>query len=156
MKILINKGDNMKILIDGDGCPVIDISINIAKRFNKEVVIICDTSHNFSKYKVDTIVVSKGQDAADFIIVNKVNKGDIVVTQDYGLAAMILSKGAYAINQNGLIYTNENIDQLLFTRHISKKIRNSGGKIKGPKKRNKEDDLKFEKALINLIKIKEY
>ena len=146
----------MKILIDGDGCPVIDISINIAKRFNKEVVIICDTSHNFSKYKVDTIVVSKGQDAADFIIVNKVNKGDIVVTQDYGLAAMILSKGAYAINQNGLIYTNENIDQLLFTRHISKKIRNSGGKIKGPKKRNKEDDLKFEKALINLIKIKEY
>lgn len=146
----------MKILIDGDGCPVIDISINIAKRFNKEVVIICDTSHNFSKYKVDMIVVSKGQDAADFIIVNKVNKGDIVVTQDYGLAAMILSKGAYAINQNGLIYTNENIDQLLFTRHISKKIRNSGGKIKGPKKRNKEDDLKFEQALINLIKIKEY
>ena len=138
----------MKILIDGDGCPVIDVSINIAKKFNKEVFIICDTSHNFSK--------SKGQDAADFIIVNKVNKGDIVVTQDYGLAAMILSKGAYAINQNGLIYTNENIDQLLFTRHISKKIRNSGGKIKGPKKRNKEDDLKFEKALINLIKIKEY
>ena len=146
----------MKILIDGDGCPVIDVSINIAKKFNKEVFIICDTSHNFSKYKVDMIVVSKGQDAADFIIVNKVNKGDIVVTQDYGLAAMILSKGAYAINQNGLIYTNENIDQLLFTRHISKKIRNSGGKIKGPKKRNKEDDLKFEKALINLIKIKEY
>ena len=142
----------MKLLIDGDGCPVIGISIEVANKLKKEVVIICDTSHDFSKYKVETIIVSKGNDSADFFIVNKVSKGDIVVTQDYGLAAMVLSKGAHVINKNGFIYNNSNIDQLLFTRHISKKIRQSKGRIKGPKKRNKEDDIRFEKSLTKLIK----
>lgn len=145
----------MRILIDGDGCPVIKLSIDIASKFNKKVIIICDTSHNFSKYNVETITVSKGCDSADFYIANKVNKGDIVITQDYGLAAMVLSKEAYVINQNGLIYNNENIDQLLFMRHVSKKVRQSGGRTKGPKKRNKEDDLKFEKELTKLILKKE-
>lgn len=141
----------MKLLIDGDGCPVIDISINTAKKFNKEAIIICDTSHDFSKYKVEKIVVSKGNDSADFLIVNKVNKGDIVVTQDYGLAAMVLSKGGHAINQNGLVYNNENIDQLLFARHISKKVRQGGGRTKGPKKRTKDDNIRFEESLIKLF-----
>lgn len=141
----------MRLLIDGDGCPVIYISINVAKKFNKEVIIISDTSHDFSKYKVEKIVVSKGNDSADYIIVNKLNKGDIVVTQDYGLAAMVLSRGGYAINQNGLVYNNENIDQLLFTRHISKKVRQGGGRTKGPKKRSKDDDIRFEISLIKLF-----
>ena len=141
----------MKLLIDADGCPVINISINIAKRFNKEAIIICDTSHDFGKYKVEKIIVSKGQDSADFLIINKVNKGDIVLTQDYGLAAMVLSKGGYAINQNGLIYNNENIDRLLFTRHISKKARNDGIRTKGPKKRTKDDNIRFEESLIRLF-----
>jgi uncharacterized protein YaiI (UPF0178 family) len=79
--------------------------------------------------------------------VNRVNKGDLVVTQDYGLAAMVLSKQANVINQNGLRYTNENIDQLLFTRYVSKKVRNAGGRVKGPKKRQKDDNLKFEMSL---------
>lgn len=140
----------MKILIDADGCPVIDITIKIAKILDIDVIIISDTSHNFDKYGVQTITVSKGNDASDFEIVNKVEKKDIVVTQDYGLAAMILVKGACAINQNGIIYTNENIDQLLFSRHVSKKIRSCGGRVKGPKKRKKEDDISFEKSLIKL------
>lgn len=142
----------MKILIDGDGCPVINITIKVAKSFNIKTTIVCDTSHIINKEGVETIVLSKGADSVDFAIVNKVEKGDIVVTQDYGLAAMILSRGGYPINQNGLIYNNDNIDRLLFTRHISKKVRNSGGKLKGPKKRNKEDDVKFEINLINLCK----
>lgn len=142
----------MKILIDGDGCPVINITIKVAKSFNIKTIIVCDTSHIINKEGVETIVLSKGADSVDFAIVNKVEKGDIVVTQDYGLAAMILSRGGYPINQNGLIYNNDNIDRLLFTRHISKKVRNSGGKLKGPKKRNKEDDVKFEINLMNLCK----
>lgn len=146
----------MKLVIDGDGCPVINIGIRVAKNFEKDILIICDTSHDLSKYGVETIVVSKGNDAADFIIVNNVNKEDIVVTQDYGLAAMVLSKGASAINQNGLIYNNDNIDQLLLNRHISKKIRKAGGRTKGPKKRSKIDDEKFEIELINLFKNKGY
>ena len=137
----------MKILIDADGCPVVDLTIRVGKKFNVKVIIMCDTSHNFNKPGIETIVLSKGSDTVDFALVNKVSKGDIIVTQDYGLAAMVLSKGGYPINQNGRVYTNENIDQLLFTRHISKKVRSSGGRTKGPKKRQKEDDIKFEETL---------
>ena len=142
----------MKILIDADGCPVVDTTIKVANKFNIEVIIMCDTSHVFNKPGVETIVLSKGADSVDFALVNKVSKGDIVVTQDYGLAAMVLSKGGCPINQNGKIYNNENIDQLLFTRHISKKARAAGCRTKGPKKRQKEDDIKFEENLINLCK----
>lgn len=140
----------MKILIDADGCPVVDITIEVAKVFNIDVLIMCDTSHVFNKPGIETIVLSKGADSVDFALVNKVAKGDIIVTQDYGLAAMVLAKGGYPISQNGKIYTNENIDQLLFNRHISKKIRKSGGKTRGPKKRQKEDDILFKKNLIQL------
>ncbi|MPM27218.1 hypothetical protein SDC9_73728 [bioreactor metagenome] len=140
----------MKILIDADGCPVVDITIDVAKMFNIDVLIMCDTSHVFNKPGTETIVLSKGADSVDFALVNKVVKGDIIVTQDYGLAAMVLSKGGHPISQNGKTYTNENIDQLLFNRHISKKIRRSGGKMRGPKKRQKEDDILFEKNLIQL------
>ena len=141
----------MKILIDADGCPVVDISIKISKVYSIPIIIMCDTSHIINKVGVETIVLSKGSDSVDFALVNKVNKGDIIVTQDYGLAAMVLSKGGYPINQNGMIYTNENIDQLLFTRHVSKKIRHAGHRTKGPRKRTKDDDINFEKNLISLI-----
>lgn len=137
----------MKILIDGDGCPVVDLTIKIAKKYNIEVIIMCDTSHVFNKDGAKTMVFSKGADSVDFALINIINKDDIVITQDYGLAAMAINKASYVINQNGLIYNNDNIDMLLFNRHISKKIRKSGGKMKGPKKRSKEDDEKFEKTL---------
>lgn len=142
----------MKILIDADGCPVVDITIKVANTFNIEIVIMCDTSHTFNKPGIETIVLSKGADSVDFALVNKVIKGDIVVTQDYGLAAMVLAKGGYPINQNGRVYNDENIDHLLLTRHISKKIRSSGGRTKGPKKRTKEDNIRFEEGLIDLCK----
>lgn len=141
----------MKILIDADGCPVIDITISIAKKFGIEAIIMCDTAHIFNKPGIETIILSKGSDSVDFALVNKVKKDDIIVTQDYGLAAMALAKCGHPINQNGKLYTNENIDQLLFTRHISKKARNAGARTKGPKKRQKEDDIKFEESLTYLI-----
>lgn len=137
----------MKILIDGDGCPVIDLTIKIAKKFNIDVIIMCDTSHVFNKEGVKTMVFSKGADSVDFALINTVQKEDIVITQDYGLAAMAINKASYVINQNGLIYTDDNIDTLLYSRHISKKIRQSGGRVKGPKKRSNEDNINFEKTL---------
>jgi len=137
----------MKIYIDGDGCPVIDITIKIAKQYDLEFIIITDTAHSFNKYDVEIITVSKGADSVDFALVNKITSGDIVITQDYGLAAMCLAKKAIPINQNGITYTNENIDSLLFTRYLSKKIRMAGGRIKGPSKRDKKYDELFEKAL---------
>lgn len=142
----------MKILIDGDGCPVIDSTIKIGNKFNIDVIIMCDTSHAFDKPGAKIMVFSKGADSVDFALINTVQKEDIVITQDYGLAAMAINKASYVINQNGLIYTNDNIDRLLYNRHISKKIRNSGGKIKGPKKRSHEDDINFEKTLIDICR----
>lgn len=143
----------MKILIDGDGCPVIDIAISVAKKFNIKVVIMCDTSHIFNKEVAKTMVFSKGADSVDFALINYLEKEDIVITQDYGLAAMAMNKASYVINQNGMIYNDENIDRLLYSRHIYKKIRKSGGKTKGPKKRTKEDDINFEKTLNEILEL---
>ena len=141
----------MKILIDADGCPVVRIAIDIAKKNNIPVTLICDTAHEFSDDYAQVIIVDKGADSADFRLANLANANDIVITQDYGLAAMCLSKRAVVINQNGLIYTNDNIDSLLLSRHIAKKIRNSGGRLKGPSKRTRQQDREFEKCLISLI-----
>lgn len=140
-----------KILIDADGCPVVDICLDVARQYDLKPVIICDTSHYFNDKNAEIVMVDKGADAVDFELINRVGKFDIVVTQDYGLAAMVLSKKAYAINQNGLVYSNDNIDQLLLTRHLAKKLKNAGIKTKGPRKREKEDDIRFQKALIQLI-----
>lgn len=141
----------MKILIDADGCPVVDIVIEIAQQFKIEVFIFCDTAHTIEKEGAVTSIISKGADAVDFVLVNKVTKGDIVITQDYGLAAMVLSKQGHVLNQNGLIYTEHNIDQLLFSRHLSKQIRNQGGRTKGPKKRQKTDNAHFRDILAVLV-----
>ena len=62
-------------------------------------------------------------DAVDYKLISICHKGDIVVSQDYGVAAMALGKGAYAINQSGKWYTNDNIDRMLMERHINKKAR---------------------------------
>lgn len=140
----------MRILIDGDGCPVIDITISIAREFNIKVIIMCDTSHIFNKDGAETMVFSKGSDSVDFALINNLKEEDIVITQDYGLAAMAINKASYVINQNGMIYSNDNIDKLLYSRHISKKVRKGGGRVKGPKKRNKEDDINFENTLAKI------
>lgn len=142
----------MRILIDADGCPVVDLTVRLAKKYGIECTILCDTSHEFNRDGAKTVVVEKGADSVDFKIVNLVGKGDIVVTQDYGLAAMCLAREAIPVSQNGLVYTDKNIDQLLFTRYVSKKIRNAGGRIKGPSKRTPEQDKAFESALERLIK----
>lgn len=139
------------ILVDADGCPVVDLTIQIAKQFNLPVYLFCDTAHNMQREGAETIMVSKGADAVDFVLVNRVNKGDIVVTQDYGLAAMVLAKKGLVIDQNGRAYTNENIDQLLYSRHMAQKVRQAGGRMRGPKKRQKEDNEKFEIGFTKLI-----
>lgn len=137
----------MKIYIDADGCPVVDITIKTAKKYGVECVILCDTSHRIERENVRTIVVEKGADSVDFRLVNLLSIGDIVVTQDYGLAAMCLGKGAYVLNQDGKEYTNYNISGLLEFRAIHKKIRRSGGRLKAIPKRTPEQDRQFESAL---------
>lgn len=142
---IIQQGDDiMKLLIDADACPVVDIALKAAKENGvDECILLCDTSHLIERDGVKTIVVSKGADSADFALVNLVEKGDIVVTQDYGLAAMCLAKKANVLNQNGLIFSDYNIGSLLEQRHLSKRIRMAGGRTKGPSKRTKEQDEAF-------------
>ncbi len=141
----------MKLLIDADACPVTDIALGCAKEYNiNDCVLICDTSHLIERKGAKTVIVSKGSDSADFALVNLVENGDVVVTQDYGLAAMCLAKNAKVLNQNGLIFTDYNIGTLLEQRHLSKKIRMSGGRTKGPPKRTKQQDDDF---LVSLKKI---
>lgn len=138
----------MKIIIDADACPVVDIAVNTAKEKNIQCIIVCDNTHTIEKDGAVTIVVDKGADSADCRIANLTAKGDVVITQDYGLAALILGKGGKALNQNGLIYTDNNIENLLFTRFIGKKERMAGHRTKGPKKRTSQNDAEFLKALL--------
>lgn len=141
----------MKIYIDADGCPVVNQTIRIAEKYGIPCVIICDTSHRIEHENAETIVVEKGADSVDFMLVNLIQKGDIAVTQDYGLAAMCLSKKSVVLNQDGKIYSEKNISGLLEFRAISKKIRNSGGRLKGQPKRTSQQNIDFENSLIMLI-----
>lgn len=141
----------MRILIDADGCPVIDIAVRLTRQNSVACIIICDSSHVFEKEGASTVMVSKGPDSVDFALVNMVQTGDIVITQDYGLAAMCLARKGIAMSQNGMIYDDSNIDALLFSRYSARKIRSSGGRIKGPAKRTADQDRKFEEVLTRLL-----
>ena len=141
----------MRILVDADTCPVKQIIVRIAKQKQIPVVMLIDTSHVINDGYSTVITVDKEADSVDFTLIGLLTKEDLVVTQDFGVAAMILGKGAKAINQNGMVYTNENMDRLLMERHVSGKIRRSGGKTKGPAKRTKEDDTRFEEAFKRLL-----
>lgn len=140
-----------RILIDADGCPVVDETVALSERFDVPCLILCDTAHRFEKPGAQTLVFSKGADSVDFALVNLVRPGDIVVTQDYGLAAMCLARDTRVLSQDGMAYTSENIDGLLLARHTAKKIRNGGGRLKGQKKRTPEQDSAFVRALTALL-----
>lgn len=141
----------MRILIDADGCPVVRLAVDCAGRHGVPVTLVCDSAHLFDLPGAETVTVTKGSDSADFRLVNLICPGDIVITQDYGLAAMALARRASVLNQNGLIYTNENIDSLLLARHTSRKLRSAGVRLKGPSKRTKEQDAAFLRTFEGLL-----
>ncbi|MDP4118596.1 MAG: YaiI/YqxD family protein [Bacillota bacterium] len=141
----------MRILVDADSCPVKNIILKIAKKYNIPVIMFCDTSHILNDGYSMIVTVDKGADSVDIALANKITSSDIAVTQDYGVAALVLGKGAKALNQNGMVYCRENIDLLLFERHLSKKVRRGGGRLKSIPPRAHEDDLAFENALLKLI-----
>ncbi|MEY8519013.1 YaiI/YqxD family protein [Lachnospiraceae bacterium 29-84] len=144
----------MRIYVDADACPVISIVEQVAEKNNIAVTLLCDTNHVLNSDYSEVKVIGAGADAVDFVLINLCKKNDIVVTQDYGVAAMALGKGAYVIHQSGKWYTNENIDQMLMERHLGKKARKALGKnqMKGPKKRTEEDDVRFWHSFEELIK----
>ena len=141
----------MKILVDADACPVKEIVVRLAKRRGIPVVMLIDTSHVLSDGYGTVITVDKGKDSADIRLVNLIEPGDLVVTQDYGVAAMSLGRGAKALNQNGLVYRNGNMDRLLFERALGQKIRRAGGRAGKNRKRTRRDDELFERRLERMM-----
>ena len=125
----------------------------IAEKYNISTTLLCDTNHILYSDYSEVIVVGVGADAVDYKLISICHKGDVVVSQDYGVAAMALGKGAHAIHQSGKWYTNENIDQMLMERHLNKKARRSSHKnhMKGPRKRTEEDDVRFAQSFEKLI-----
>lgn len=144
----------MKIFVDADACPVVDIVEDIATKYNIPVTLLCDTNHVLTSNYSEVIVVGAGADAVDYKLISICHRGDIAVTQDYGVAAMALGKGAFAIHQSGKWYTNENIDQMLMERHLNKKARRASSRnhIKGPRKRKEEDDQRFAESFEKLLR----
>lgn len=143
----------MHIYVDADACPVVDIIEDKARKYKVSVMLLCDTNHVLSSAYSEVMLVGAGADAVDYKLISICHKGDIVVSQDYGVAAMALGKGAYAIHQSGKWYTNDNIDRMLMERHLNKKARRNSNKahLKGPKKRTKKDDERFSESFEKLI-----
>ena len=144
----------MEIYVDADACPVVDIVEKTAIKYQIPVTLLCDTNHVLTSGYSEVIVVGAGADAVDYKLISLCHRGDIVVSQDYGVAAMALGKGAYAIHQSGKWYTDENIDQMLMERHLNKKARRASQKnhFKGPKKRTGEDDERCEQSFERMVK----
>lgn len=140
----------MRILVDADACPVKEIIVSLAKRYEIPVVMYFDTSHQYHDGYSNTIQLDKGKDSVDFALVNDTVPGDIVVTQDYGLASMALSKQAKTIHPNGNIFTSDNILGLLTRRAANMRVKKKH--LKGPRKRTQAEDDRFKQSLESLIK----
>jgi len=145
----------MMIYVDADACPVVSIIERVARQHDIPVMLLCDTNHILYSDYSEVKVIGAGADAVDFALVNMCTKHDIVVTQDYGVAAMALGRGAYAIHQSGKWYTDENIDQMLMERHLNKKARRISGKnhIKSSRKRTRKDNIGFRQSFEKLIQL---
>ena len=141
----------MKILVDADGCPVVDITVHLCRQFQIPCLLLCDTAHSFHRDGAQTLTFDKGADSVDYALVNRVDPGDIVITQDYGLASMCLARNARVLHQDGWEYTVENIDALLLVRHDSRKFRAAGGRPKAIKKRTQKQDQCFQRSLEALL-----
>lgn len=141
----------MNVLIDADACPVVRIAVELCAKHSVPCYLLCDTAHRIEHSSAITLTFDKGSDSVDFALANRAQSGDLVITQDYGLASMCLARGARVLHQDGWEYTVWNIDALLNQRHEARKLRASGGRTKGPKKRTVAQDQAFSSALEQLL-----
>ena len=141
----------MRLFVDADACPVVPQCLEEAGRAGVPVTLVCDQAHRMERPGAETVTVSQGPDSADFALVNRVQPGDVVVTQDYGLAAMCLARRARVLHQDGHEYTPENIDGLLAFRHEARKLRRAGGRTRGPAKRTPAQDEAFRALLARVL-----
>ncbi|MCF8019933.1 MAG: DUF188 domain-containing protein [Vallitaleaceae bacterium] len=151
------KGSHMVVRVDGDACPVRASILQITNKHKVETIIYTDVNHEFSYETTCVITVDQGIDSVDLAIVRDIKVGDVVITNDYGLASLVLGKKGYAMDANGRAFTLNNIDQLLFERHMHKSLRMMKKKHKGPKKRDRHADVLFrENFEALLLQLKPY
>ena len=141
----------MKIIIDADACPknVLQISMKLGADHGIEVWTVASFNHNI--ISDHHVVVGDNDQEADLKVLNLTQAGDIIITQDWGLAAMVLGKKASCLSPTGREFSNENIDFLLEERDVKAKLRRTGGRTKGPSKRRVEDDIKFQECLARIV-----
>ncbi len=141
----------MKIIVDADACPkaVLQICIRVALEYGIPVWTVASFNHNI--VSDHHVVVGNASQEADIRVMNLAKSDDVAVTQDWGLAAMLLGKGVRCINPDGREYSTTNIEFLLEERETKAKFRRGGGRTKGPKKRILEDDRKFENGLQEIL-----
>jgi len=141
----------MKILVDADACPVKKIIEEAAREYGLDVLMVSNYHHGIKSDYSTVLIVDSYSQAVDISIVNKSRAGDIVVTQDYGLASMVLEKGSRAIHPGGMVYTRDNIETLLMQRYLNQKAREVRMKTGRAKKRNKDDDIHFKREFVKII-----
>ena len=141
----------MQVLIDADACPVVDIVVRLCAKHAVPCLLLCDTAHAVYREGTETLIFDKVADSVDFALVTRACTGDIVITQDYGLASMCLGRNARVLHQDGWEYTLDNISGLMEQRHANKKHRLAGGRTKGPSKRTRQQDEAFAKAFQQML-----
>ena len=147
----------MRIFIDADGCPVVNETIRLAQKLNIPVTVVKNYAHELQSEYAEIVTVDISRDAADFYIANHLKHEDVLITQDYGLASLILSRKAYGFHQNGWQYREENIETLLMERYEAGKARRSArNHLKGPPRRDKkQNEIFFQRLCAFLEKVKD-
>jgi len=140
-----------RLFVDADACPVVPQCLRIAAEYAVPVLLVCDDAHQMQRPGAQTLTVLRGADSADLALVNRLQPGDVVVTQDYGLAALCLARRARVLHQDGHEYTADNIDGLLLRRHEGRKLRRAGGRTRGPARRTPAQDAAFEALLRQVL-----
>ena len=142
------------IYVDADACPVTDIIIQVAEAHSLKVRLVKSFDHYSLKenpHFVEAIYVDKGADAADYKIMQLAQPGDLIITQDYGLASLALAKGCLVMHHKGFSYRHDNIDMLLHSRYESALARKSGKRTKGPKALTPHDKEVFKQKLQKVL-----
>lgn len=141
----------MKILVDADACPVKDEIVQCSKLFNLTLIMFVDVNHRLDKYDVQVVTVDQGSDSVDLALINAMSPGDLIVSQDYGVASLALAKRGHVIHPSGMIINEGNIDQLMFERHINREIRKNKSRGTKHKKRTMDDNIRFSEQIKRYI-----